>query len=327
VIIDEVSMVRADVMDAVDYALRLNRKDKRPFGGVQMVLVGDFRQLPPVVTPSDAALLTQMGYATPYALSAKCLNDKQPMVIELQTVYRQDDPEFLRLLGNIRSGEDVAATIDTLNRACYGAHKRAAKPVILTGTNAIADRYNHEGMAALTGKEHIYHGVIKGDFKLTKDKLPVPESLTLKVGARVMLVKNDKEKQWVNGSLGTIKRCEKASIEVQLDGQKDTVDVTPVSWENIRYQWQEKQQKIEADVVGSYTHMPLVPAWAVTIHKAQGLTLDNVRIDLSTGAFTSGQAYVALSRARSLDGLSFASPLRANDIIVDKMLPCIPSPR
>jgi ATP-dependent DNA helicase PIF1 len=320
VIIDEISMVRADLLDAVDYALQINRKDSRPFGGVQMVLVGDFLQLPPVVRGDEAEILTNMGYETPFAFSAKCLRDNSVTKIELTKIYRQDDPEFIRLLGNLRSGDDLNETIAAFNRACHGARKRKADPVILCGTNAVADRYNRDGMNALPGQAVSYEGAITGEFNLNKDKLPAPEMLSLKVGARIMMVKNDKEKNWVNGSLGTVVRLGQDRIWVNLDDKSGEYEVAKVSWDNIRYGWDETAGKIQANTVGSYSQIPVIPAWALTIHKAQGLTLDNVRVDLATGAFASGQAYVALSRARSLDGLSFAAPLRNADIIVDSAL-------
>lgn len=320
VIIDEISMVRADLLDAVDYAMQINRKDSRPFGGVQMVLVGDFLQLPPVVRGDEAEILSNMGYETPFAFSAKCLRDNPVTKIELTKIYRQDDPDFIRLLGNLRSGHGLAETIEAFNCACHGPHKQNADPVILCGTNAVADRYNRDGMNALPSQSVSYEGVLSGEFNLDKDKLPAPEMLTLKVGARIMMVKNDKDKKWVNGSLGTVARLGQDRIWVNLDDKGGEYEVAKVSWDNIRYGWDEAAGSIQANTVGSYSQIPVILAWALTIHKAQGLTLENVRVDLATGAFASGQAYVALSRARSLEGLSFATPLRAADIIVDSAL-------
>lgn len=320
VIIDEISMVRADVLDAVDYALQLNRRDKRPFGGVQMVLVGDFLQLPPVVREDEQEILANLGYATPYAFSAKCLANNEVRIIELTKVYRQDNQDYIRMLGDLRSGNNLAETVKLFNDACHGAHKRAAAPVILTGTNAVADKYNALGLRKLPGQDVAYEGVTTGEFNLTNDKLPAPERLVLKVGVRIMMVKNDKAKKWVNGSLGTIRRLGQDRVWVKLDDKDGEHEVAKVSWDNIRYEWDEVTASIEAKTVGSYEQIPVMPAWALTIHKAQGLTLENVRVDLATGAFASGQAYVALSRARSLDGLSFATPLRVADAMVDARL-------
>lgn len=320
VIIDEISMVRADLLDSVDHALKINRRDDRPFGGVQMVLVGDFLQLPPIVRSDEEEILTNLGYSTPFAFSAKCMSDNSAKIVELSKVHRQDNPEYIRLLGNLRSGNDLEATIQTFNDTCLGDHKRDAEPVILTGTNAIADRYNQEGLRKLPGQAVSYEGVISGEFNLDKDKLPAPELLILKVGARIMMVKNDKGKKWVNGTLGTVIRLGQDRIWVNLDDNKGDHEVTREGWDNIRYEWDAGSNGIKAKVVGSYSQIPVIPAWALTIHKAQGLTLENVRIDLATGAFAAGQAYVALSRARDLEGLSFASPLRVSDIITDQRL-------
>jgi ATP-dependent DNA helicase PIF1 len=320
IIIDEISMVRADILDSINYALQINRKDFRPFGGVQVVLVGDFLQLPPVVRSDEERILANMEYETPYAFSAKCLKDTPVVQFELQTVHRQDDPVYVELLGNLRSGTEVQATVATFNATCHGPHKTRQPPIILTGTNAAADRHNFMGLKELSGDVVQFEGTITGEFNLEKDKLPAPELLALKQGSRIMMVKNDKAKNWVNGSLGTITRLGENCVWVVLDDDDEEYEIPPATWENIRYEWNETSQQIEAKVVGSFAQIPVIPAWALTIHKAQGLTLDNVRVDLTTGAFASGQAYVALSRARSLEGLSFVSPLRASDIIFDARL-------
>lgn len=320
VIIDEISMVRADLLDAVDYALRINRKNNKPFGGVQMVLVGDYLQLPPVVRGEEQEMLQQRGYETPYAFSAKCLQALPVTAIEFTTVHRQHDPDFIALLGSIRMKEDVAGAIEKLNKACCGPHKREATPIILTGTNAAADAHNKAGLAALSGNPISYTSELKGDFNVAQDKLPAPELLELKKGARVMMVKNDPAKRWVNGSLATVTKLSKEAIWVKLDGKAMEHEVEKTSWENIRYAWNEETQQIAATTIGSFSQFPLTPAWAITIHKAQGLTLENVRIDLQGGAFSAGQTYVALSRATSLEGLSLAHPLKASDIRVDRLL-------
>lgn len=321
IIIDEVSMVRADVMDAVDHALKINRRDHRPFGGVQIVLVGDFLQLPPVVRGAEAQILSQMGYATPFAFSAKCLQGHSVTKVELTKVYRQESLDYVELLGNLRTGHDLGLAIEKFNIHCHGEHKRDASPIILTGTNAVAQRYNKKGMVDLPSQAMTYTGILSGQFNLKQDKLPAPEELMLKEGARIMMVRNDKQKRWVNGSLGTVTRLSPLSVWVELDdafdGGTGPYEVKKESWENMRYVWNAEAAQIEAEEAGSYTQLPIMPAWAITIHKAQGLTLENVRVDLKSGAFVSGQAYVALSRARSLEGLSFAYPLKDSDILID----------
>lgn len=317
VIIDEISMVRADLLDTIDYALQINRKDERPFGGVQVVLVGDFLQLPPVVRDDEDEILKNLGYETPYAFSAKVFREVMTSKIELSKVHRQNNPEFIRLLGNLRTKTELEDTVTAFNNLCLRSHREGSVPVILAGTNAVADRHNFVGLGQLAGETTTYIGTVDGEFRLEKDKLPVPETLALKVGARVMMAKNDKAKKWVNGSLATVVSLEEDRVWVRLDGGTDNYEITRESWENIRYEWDESSQSIEAKVIGSYSQIPIIPAWALTIHKAQGLTLDDVRIDLTSGAFAPGQAYVALSRARSLEGLSFVSPLRISDIITD----------
>lgn len=322
VIIDEVSMVRADVLDAVDHALKVNRRDHRPFGGVQIVLVGDFLQLPPVVRGEEAHILEQMGYVTPFAFSAKCLQGNAVTKVELTKVYRQESSDYVELLGSLRSGDQLEGAIAKFNEQCLGNHKRTSAPVILAGTNAVAQRYNKKGLAAITSEGAAYQGAITGQFNLKQDKLPAPEHLVLKVGARIMMVRNDKQKRWVNGSLGTVTKMGPKSVWVELDGFADEggsgpYEVKKESWENNRYVWNAETASIDTDEVGSYAQLPIMPAWALTIHKAQGLTLENVRVDLKAGAFASGQAYVALSRARSLEGLSFVYPLKVSDIKID----------
>ncbi len=317
IIIDEVSMVRADVMDAIDYALKINRRDHRPFGGVQIVLVGDFLQLPPVVRGPEVQILSQMGYVTPFAFSAKCLQGHTVTKVELTKVYRQESLDYVELLGHLRSGHQLGVAVEKFNIHCHGAHKGKKAPIILTGTNAVAERYNKKGLVELSGGAITYTGVITGQFNLKQDKLPAPEKLMLKEGARIMMVRNDKQKRWVNGSLGTVTRLSPQSVWVELDDQGGPYEVKKESWENMRYVWNVDAAQIDAEEVGSYTQLPIMPAWALTIHKAQGLTLENVRVDLSSGAFASGQAYVALSRARSLEGLSFVHPLRESDIKID----------
>jgi hypothetical protein len=285
-----------------------------------MVLVGDFLQLPPVVPRDEEKVFTDMGYSTPYAFSANCLRDKTITTVKLCTVYRQDSPDYKRMLGNIRLGENLAETVNFFNDACFYPHKRAATPVILAGTKNVADGYNKRGLEKLPGREFAYEGVISGEFDLAKDKLPAPQHLALKLNSRIMMVKNDPGGRWVNGSLGTVRHLDQDSVSVKLDDQQQEYLVIKNSWDQFRYEYIKAKKSIEAKVVGSYSQIPIIPAWALTIHKAQGLTLENVRIDLKTAAFAAGQAYVALSRTRSLKGLSFATPLRVADVIVDRRL-------
>jgi ATP-dependent DNA helicase PIF1 len=320
IIIDEISMVRVDVMDAMDAVLRKARSDDRPFGGVQMVLVGDFLQLPPVVPPQEAEMLLQMDYRSPYCFSAKSLADGKPTFVRLPTVRRQTDPLFIELLGQLRSVGDLDAAVTELNKRCYKPHRANAEPMLLTGTNAKANHYNLSGLDAIDDEPKIYTARITGKFSHKEDRLPAPETLVLKLDARVMVLKNDPKNRWVNGSLGTVTELEHDRVQIRLDSDGSVVGIERQSWENIRYKWDQANKKVITEVIGSFSQIPLNLSWAVTIHKAQGLSLDDVRIDLEGGAFASGQAYVAISRARSLDGLSLSRPLRSSDVFIDPLL-------
>jgi ATP-dependent DNA helicase PIF1 len=316
-VIDEVSMVRCDLLDVMDRCLRLVRERPEPFGGAQVVLVGDFLQLPPVVPYGEQGVLARMGFTGPYAFDAKVLREAPVARVPFTIVHRQTDQVFVRHLAGIRGGERVAEAIDALNAACCRDHRAGCTPVVLAPTNARVDSYNHHGLGLLKTTEQSYLGRSKGEFDLASDRLPVPETLALKAGARVMIVRNDAARRFVNGSVGTVTRLGEESVFVRLDAG-DEVEIEPVSWERIRYVWDEAAGRVEAQVLGSYTQLPLVHAWASTMHKAQGLTLNDVRIDFHNGAFAPGQAYVALSRARSLAGLSLARALRPSDVRVDR---------
>jgi ATP-dependent DNA helicase PIF1 len=319
-VIDEISMVRADVIDAIDARLRQVRSDKRPFGGVQIVMVGDFLQLSPVVQEHDWPMLEGLGYEAPYAFNAHALQALPVETVTLDRVWRQDEQDFVDILGRIRSREGIAEALERLNARCVGPHRDGVKPLLLTPTRAAAERYNHQGLAALGSKRSGFRAVIERDFAMGAANLPVPEHLELAVGARVMAVRNDPQGRFVNGSLGTVTRLESEGPFVQFDRRPQELLVAPATWEKVRQRWNEEKQRIDNEVVGSYRQIPLIHAWAVTIHKAQGLTLDDVRVDLGAGAFAPGQVYVALSRVRTLAGLSFARALRPADVRADPVL-------
>jgi hypothetical protein len=320
IIIDEMSMVRADLLDAIDCSLRINRGNDQPFGGVKIILIGDLLQLPPVVPNEEAEILENWGYETPYIVSAKALQNLRVRFVELPTVYRQDDEEFIQMLADLRVGENVENVVNAINARCFGPHRQPMTPIILTATNANADFHNQDKLSALPGPASTYVGTLQGRFNLNTDKFPAPMRLELKVGARVILVKNDPGQRWVNGSLATVTRMGPNSVWVRLDGGLGECEVNRVSWDKIEYRWSQGERRIVPEVVGSYSQIPLKAAWAITIHKAQGLTLENVRIDLGAGAFASGQAYVALSRVKSLAGLSLARRLTVADVWVDPTL-------
>lgn len=311
-VIDEVSMVRADILDGVENFLRVNRKSDVPFGGVQVVLVGDLFQLPPVVTSSDAEYLGS-HYATPQFFSARCLQGLSFFPVELEIVYRQRDPVFANLLRDIRDGSGAAAALAEINRQCVG---RALSGQVLTlvPTRAAAAEENARRLAAIKGRERRYEAAVTGTFATgDDDRLPAPRTLVLKPGAQVMFTRNDADRRWVNGTLGVVERLHGESIEVRLD-DGEVAFVEPVEWENLVYTWDRQEKKIIEEVLGSFIQFPLMPAWAVTIHKAQGLTLARVAVDFGRGAFAEGQVYVALSRCQSLEGLSLARPVRAREV-------------
>src|SRR5215212_4008353 len=319
-VIDEISMVRVDLIDAIDARLRSIRGDDRPFGGVQIVMVGDFLQLPPVVENDHRPLLQGLGYRTPYAFSARALENVPVTTVSLEHVYRQDEREFIDILSQIRMGEGIPDAVTFLNERCVGPHRTTAQPLLLTPTKAAAECYNQRGLKALSSDPVIFHAEIIGRLEIDRDRLPVPEHLELRVGARVMAMRNDPEGRWYNGSLGTVMGMGEGGVFVRFDRSGDEHLVSGAEWTKVRQEWNEESQTIENRQVGSYRQIPLIPAWAITIHKAQGLTLDDVRLDLGSGAFAPGQVYVALSRVKTLAGLSLARPLRSTEVQADPML-------
>jgi ATP-dependent DNA helicase PIF1 len=314
IIIDEASMLRADVLDSIDVFLRACNNDFSPFGGVQLLLLGDMFQLPPVVAAAEREVLEERGYRSPYFFSALCLQDLEMAHVELDQIFRQSDPEFISLLNRLRVAEDIEAVVGQLNRWCGdpgGDHD-----ITLTCTNRVADTINADALAMLPGEERIFLGEIEGKFNLDGDRLPSPLELRLKPGARVMFTKNDEEGRWVNGSLGAITWVAGDRIEVDV-ADAGIHEVPRATWQSFKYRLDRKSDRIVAEEAGHYTQYPLMLAWAVTIHKSQGKTLGRVLVDFGSGAFASGQAYVALSRCRSLDGISLARPLRASDVRCD----------
>ncbi|MHB0981487.1 MAG: ATP-dependent DNA helicase [Thermoleophilia bacterium] len=317
-VVDEVSMLRCDVLDCIDAFLRKNRDNQEPFGGVQLLFVGDLFQLPPVVPRHEWEVLRSRGYASAYFFSAHALREVPLAHVELDRVYRQRDPAFVALLNTIRTAQEIGEAVEEINDACYDADG-ADHDITLTCTNRRADDINSTSMAAIDSPEHVFEGEIEGDFRLDKQKLPSPFDLRLKVGARVMFTRNDEERRWVNGTTGIVREVDARSIRVEVGGGRSEKvhDVLPVAWESYEYVLDEDEQQIVARKIGEYRQYPLMLAWAVTIHKSQGKTLDKILVDFGSGAFASGQAYVALSRVRSLDGIRLARPLRVTDVKCD----------
>jgi ATP-dependent DNA helicase PIF1 len=314
-VIDEISMVRADMLDAIDRSLKLNRGSKRPFGGVRMILSGDLHQLPPVISAEEGPIL-QERYGGGFFFNAPAFRDGEFALLALKHVFRQADPRFLALLGALRSGR-VTPSDEALLERLVSSRKAADASethVVLTPNNANAFRINQTRLAEIRAESKVFRADVKGQFE---DKAyPTEADLELKVGARVMLIRNDPEGRWVNGSLAHVAGFGSRSVIVELGGR--AYEIEPAAWEKYRYGFEADTRKVKREVIGTFKQVPLRLAYAVTIHKAQGLTLDRVFIDFDAGMFAHGQAYVAFSRARTLEGLEISRALRPRDIVLDR---------
>ncbi|HFQ14804.1 MAG TPA: AAA family ATPase [Rhodobacteraceae bacterium] len=314
-IIDEASMIRADVMAAIDRSLRINRDSDAPFGGVQMVLAGDPYQLPPVIERDLGPYLDET-HGGRYFFSPPAFADGGFHLAELTRVYRQSDPVFLDVLAGVRSGElsRMRAEILAARAAPRDPVEASKTHVVLTGTNTAAFAINHARLEALPGPVQAYDARVSGEFD--PRLYPTEAPLLLKPGARVIMLKNDADRNWVNGTLATVVTAAPDRLEVEIAGTRHEVE--PARWERIRYGFDAASKTLNKDVIGTFTQYPLRLAWALTIHKAQGQSLDKVYVDLRRGLFAHGQAYVALSRCRSLDGLQLSRPLRPQDLRLDR---------
>lgn len=321
-VIDEISMVRADMLDAMDVFLRLNRENYRPFGGLQVVFFGDLFQLPPVVSRDPVEqLYFSDHYETPYFFSARIFRelDFQIEMLELGKVYRQESRHFLRLLQAVRVSTADQDDLDDLNERCAPGFSETAAYITLCARNATADSINRRELNNLPGPEREFYAKIEGQFD--PNLYPAEATLRLRLGTRVMFVRNDLENNnFVNGTIGEVISLTEGSdisVEVREDDKKRVIQVPRIEWEIVRYRAGENNN-VETEVIGSFIQFPLKLAWAITIHKSQGKTFDKVLIDLGSGAFEHGQLYVALSRCRTLEGIILKKPIRREDLITDE---------
>lgn len=315
-IIDEVSMVRADLMDHIDVELRRIRRNSKPFGGVQLLMIGDLQQLPPIAHGGEDELLRQY-YKTLYFFSSAALKSMKYSCIELKTVYRQTDGHFINILNHARECTLTNQDISDLNTRYISDF--SPKPedgyIRLMTHNRQVDYINATEMAKLDSHPFTFEAAVTGTFP--EESYPTANSLTLKKGAQVMFIKNDPERRFINGTLGEVRSIDKNCIAVRLAESGKTIEVEPMEWQNIRYQFDEETKEISSKQIGRFKQYPLKAAWAITVHKSQGLTFDKAIIDVHA-AFSPGQAYVALSRCRTLEGLVLSSPVSASVFMKDK---------
>lgn len=333
IVIDEISMVRADLLDCIDRFLKLNGKSlSKPFGGLQVIFIGDLYQLPPVV-PNEEKQIFNSHYKTPYFFSSRCFEELKMEFIELNKIYRQSDEHFIKMLNAIRNNSITDSEIQQINKRCDQSFEPASNDfyMYLTPTNNKANSINEDRLKRIKSKEHVLEGTITGDF--SKEYLPTFIDLKMKVGSQVMMINNDSKGRWINGTVGkiiAIQEADKATVEnfdeeeddtsdthkiiVELEGDKK-VRITPYRWE--LYNFYLDNMELKSKAVGTFTQYPIILAWAVTIHKSQGKTFDKVVLDIDRGTFAHGQLYVALSRCRSLEGLVLKKEIAKKHIWMD----------
>lgn len=315
IIIDEIFMVRADLLDHIDAELRRIRRSYLPFGGVQLLMIGDLQQLPPIAHGEEEMILRQ-HYKSLYFFDCKALQNLEYSCIELKNVYRQNDSHFVDILNRARIGRLTPEDIDELNARYQPRFMPRPEDnyIRLVTHNRMVQNVNEGEMTKLDGDEYAFDAKVTGTFP--PESFPTAERLVLKKGAQVMFIKNDPDKRFINGTLGEVCYLWKDKIKVRIADTGVTIDVEPMEWENIRYQLEETDKTVKSTTIGKFRQYPVRPAWAITIHKSQGLTFDRAIID-ARAAFSPGQAYVALSRCRSLEGIVLSSPLRASAFMTD----------
>ncbi len=318
IIIDEVSMVRADLMDCVDQFLKAARKNKEPFGGVQMVFIGDLYQLPPIVMRDEQDFFAEF-YQSPWFFHSKAVVDERfyMELVELDKIYRQSDDTFIDLLNAIRVNSVTDRQIDAINARVLSTGSQDMDSIYLTSTNQLAADINDARLAQLKTPSQRFTSTIKGNFDMKQ--YPTDQMLLLKVGAQVMFANNDMDGQWVNGTVGQVTEILPSAVIVKIHGGKE-VHVTTHEWKLYRYEYDSSSKSLSQKSAGAFEQIPLKLAWAITIHKSQGKTFDRVVIDLGNGSFASGQTYVALSRCRTFEGIRLKKPIRKSDVRVDRQV-------
>jgi ATP-dependent exoDNAse (exonuclease V) alpha subunit len=316
IVIDEVSMLRADIMDGIDHVLKNIRGVDEPFGGVQMIFFGDLFQLAPVIERAVLEIMRDK-YESPYFFDSEAYSLISPRYIELTKIYRQVDKAFVEILNRVRRHEETEKDMARLNENQIDRiPDNLNGAVVLTSTNDLAAGINRARLAKLRNQEHIYEAAIDGEFD--DNFFATDRMLRLKIGAQVMMMRNDPDKRWVNGTIGEVAELSGGAVKVRIEGS--VYEVEQVGWEKIRYEYNRLEDKIEEQVVGTFKQYPLKLAWAITIHKSQGQTFDDIIIDLGFGAFAHGQVYVALSRCTSLAGVRLMKRIRSEDIIFDERI-------
>lgn len=311
-IIDEASMLRADILDAIDYLLQEARESQLPFGGLQLVMFGDLYQLPPIINDKELTQYFKDHYESHYFFNAHVWRASNLEVRELQNIFRQEDESFQHILNSLRIRSFDSKLLNTLNERVT-EHPKEDSIITLALTNKTVNEINQEKLAEIDSETFEYHAEIEG--QMEESAYPTEEVLELKLGSQVMFLKNDREKRWVNGSIGEVDYLSDDCIEVKVNGEVH--EIKKEKWDKIKYSYNETTKKITEEVTSSFIQYPLRLAWAITVHKSQGQTLDKVVFDIERGAFAHGQTYVALSRCTSLEGLYLKRPIRARDIIVD----------
>lgn len=319
-IVDEVSMVGPDLIDCMDQTMQKVRGSSEPFGGVPLILVGDVLQLPPVVNDKEVGIYFSHCYESAYFYSAKVFAGMEIFPVELRRVFRQEDEGFIEALDAIRTGVDKKAALELFNRHCLqDFEEQGHDATCLVPTNAIAKSINDNHLGLLDEDLHTFDAIYSGELKKGSPRFQAPDRLQLKVGAKVIFVRN-KRPSWLNGTLGEIVAIEADKLTVRIQETGNILNVSRESWKKYKYRYNYETSRIEYTEVGTFTQFPLTLGWAITIHKSQGMTMDQVRIDLGHGAFCTGQTYVALSRCRTMAGITLSRRISEQDVKVDESI-------